>query len=225
MARQFTLLFCLLAQVSYAQFFIETGATGQFLRIQRSESPALSAMSQLILRSGGNPDVTLPKIIKSQTIAPRINIGYRLPFDDFTMMIAAGTSQDFGNSFRLKGSAAVNGKTYPYPECFSVRLRGYKTWKGGWTFGGELAYDNQRSETILNNSNMEADVKGLISQISDDINLLGSGATQTMQINILGGWEKTKDQFEFSIFGLFGMVGKGLGIQADFKVRYYFGER
>jgi hypothetical protein len=225
MTRQFTLFLCLLANTSYAQFFVEAGATAQLLRINRGESPGISAMAELITISGGDPNTTLPKIIRSHTIAPKISIGYRLPFDEFTLMMTAGTSQDLGNSFRLRGTAAVGGKTYPYPECFSVRLRGYKTLKSGLSFGGDIAFDNQKSETILNNSNVTPKVRGLMNQISNDINLLGTGATQTMQINALVGWEKTYDKFEFGVFTLVGFVGKAVGGQLDIKVRYYLSER
>lgn len=216
---------CCISQAIFAQMFVEAGATVQMLRVTRNESPGLSAVAELIKISGGNPDGTLPKTINSRIIAPKISIGYRLPFDDFNVLVSVGTSQDWSNSFRLRGSAAVGGNTYPYPESFSARVRAYKTIEKGLSFGGELCFDNQTSETILNNSNLSPTVKGLLNQISKDINLLGNGVTRSMQLNALVGWQTTKEQFEFGVFGLAGLVGSGFGFQADFKVRYYFGER
>ena len=218
-------IFCCFLQSVFAQMFVEVGATLQQLSITRKESPGLSAVAELITISGGNPDGTLPKMITSRIIAPKISIGYRLPFDEMNVLVSVGTSQDWSNSFRLRGSAAVGGNTYPYPESFSARVRGYKTQKTGLSFGGELCFDNQTSETILNNSNLTPTVKGLLNQISKDINLLGNGVTRSMQLNALVGWQVTKEQFEFGAFGLVGLVGSGFGFQADFKVRYYFGER
>lgn len=228
MKKRFTLvcvyLLFTMSQLS-AQFFIEGGVNAQFLRISRNESPSLSAISELIKMSNGNPNTTLPQIINSRVYAPKLSVGYRLPFDDFNLIVAAGTSQDWNNSWKLRGTAAVKGKTYPYPECFSVRTRAYKTWDTGFSVGIEYCYDNQKSETIINGSNMTPQVRGLLNQITDDMNLLGSGTTRYMQFNALIGWQKTRDQMEFSLFALPGMVGTAFGVQADLKVRYYFGER
>lgn len=217
--------FCCFSHAIFAQMFVEAGANLQILSISRNESPGLSAVAELISVSGGNPNSTLPKRIYSRIIAPKISIGYRLPFDQINVLVSVGTSQDWSNSFRLRGSAAVGGNTYPYPESLSARVRGYKTLPKGLSFGGEFCFDNQTSETILNNSNLSPKVKGLLNQISKDINLLGNGVTKSMQINALAGWEITNEQFEFGAFGLVGLVGSGFGFQADFKVRYYFGER
>ncbi len=226
MKKGITLTFlCFISQFLYAQMFVEAGATIQQLSITRSESPGLSSLAELIKISGGDPNSTLPKMITSRIIAPKICIGYRLPFEDFNVLVSVGTSQDWSNSFRLRGSAAVGGNTYPYPESFSARVRAYKTREKGLSFGGEFCFDNQTSETILNNSNLTPTVRGLLNQISSDINLLGNGVTRSMQLNGLIGWQTTKDQFEFSVFGLAGLVGTGFGFQGDFKVRYYFGER
>jgi hypothetical protein len=208
-----------------AQVFVEAGATFQQLNITRQESPALSSVAELIKTSGGDPNVTIPKMIRSRIIAPKISIGYRLPFEDFNVLVSVGTSQDWSNSFRLRGSAAVGGNTYPYPESLSARVRAYKTTAKGLSFGGEFCFDNQTSEIILSNSNLTPTVRGLLNNIGSDINLLGTGATKSMQLNGLIGWQKTKDQFEFGVFGLVGLVGSGFGFQGDFKVRYYFGER
>ena len=217
--------FSILSSSLFAQMFIETGATFQQLNITRQESPALSSMAELIKISGGDPNITIPKLIRSRIIAPKISIGYRLPFEDFNVLVSVGTSQDWSNSFRLRGTAAVGGNTYPYPESFSARVRAYKTLSKGLSFGGEFCFDNQTSEVILSNSNLTPTVRGLLNNISSDINLLGTGATKSMQLNGLIGWQKTKDQFEFGVFGLVGLVGSGFGFQGDFKVRYYFGER
>ncbi len=217
-------LLCFIAQAASAQLFVEAGVNTQMLFIKRNESPGLSAVSELITISGGNPNVTLPQRFQSRVIAPKISIGYRIPFEDFNLLISAGTSQDWSNSFKLRGTAAVGGKTYPYPECFSVRVRAYKTWETGFSIGGEYCYDNQKSETILNNSNLKPNVKGLLNQISSDINLLGNGVTRFMQINGVIGWQQTKDKFEFGTYGLVGIVGNSLGVQADLKVRYFFGQ-
>ncbi len=226
MKRLITLsFFCCISLSVFAQMFVEVGATLQQLSITRNESPGLSAVAELITISGGNPDVTLPKTISSRIIAPKISVGYRLPFEEMNVLVSVGTSQDWSNSFRLRGSAAVGSNTYPYPESFSARVRAYKTLKTGLSFGGEFCFDNQTSETILNNSNLTPTVKGLLNQISKDINLLGNGVTRSMQLNALVGWQMTKEQFEFGAFGLVGLVGSGFGFQADFKVRYYFGER
>jgi hypothetical protein len=214
-----------MSQPLFAQMFVEAGATIQQLSITRNESPGLSSVAELIKMSGGDPNSTIPKMISSRIIAPKISIGYRLPFEDFNVLVSVGTSQDWSNSFRLRGSAAVGGKTYPYPESFSARVRAYKTTAKGLSFGGEFCFDNQTSETILNNSNLTPTVRGLLNQISKDINLLGNGVTRSMQLNGIIGWQKTKDQFEFGVFGLVGLVGSGFGFQGDFKVRYYFGER
>jgi hypothetical protein len=209
----------------YAQMFIEAGATVQQLSISRGESPALGSVAELIKMSGGDPSVTIPTMISSRIIAPKISIGYRIPFDDFNLLLSVGTSQDWSNSFRLRGSAAVGGNTYPYPESLSARVRAYKTHEKGFSYGGEFCFDNQTSEAILANSNLSPSVRGLLNQIGSDINLLGSGVTKSMQLNALVGWQKTKEQFEFGTFALVGLVGSGFGFQADFKVRYYFGER
>jgi hypothetical protein len=208
-----------------AQLFVEMGVNAQFLRISRSESPSLSAISELIRISNGNPNTTIPKIINSRLYTPKLSIGYRIPFDDFNLIIAAGTSQDWGNSWKLRGTAAIKGKTYPYPECFSIRTRAYKTWETGFSLGIEYCYDNQKSETIINGSNLTPQVKGLLNQITDDMNLLGAGTTRFMQFNAVVGWQKTKDKMEFSMLALPGMVGTAFGVQADLKVRYFFGER
>ncbi len=216
---------CCISHTIFAQMFVEAGATFQMLAITRNESPGLSAVAELIQMSGGDPSVTLPKMITSRIIAPKISIGYRLPFEDFNVLVSVGTSQDWSNSFRLRGSAAVGGNTYPYPESLSARVRAYKTLPSGLSYGGEFCFDNQTSEAILDNSNLNPSVKGLLNQISKDINLLGSGVTRSMQLNGMIGWQKTKDQFEFGIFGLIGFVGSGYGFQGDFKVRYYFAER
>ncbi len=219
------LLVCLV-QSMHAQFFIEAGANAQVLSLQVKESPALGAISELITMGGGNAAAVLPKRIQSRTIAPKISIGYRIPFEDFNVLISAGTSQDFGNSFRLRGSAAVGGKTYPYPECLSARVRAYKTYeKSGFSFGGEFCFDNQKSEMLLANSTLDPKTIGLLNQIGSDINLLGNGSTRNMQMNLLTGWQKSHDQFEIGVFVLAGVVGKSLGGQLDMKVRYYFGER
>jgi hypothetical protein len=226
MKKHFTvLILCVLAQSVFAQLFVEAGVNAQFLRIARKESNGLDAMAELITASGGNPNSTLPKIIKSRVIAPKISIGYRIPFEDFNLLISAGTSQDWGNSWKLRGTAAVAGKTYPYPECFSVRIRAYQTWETGLSIGAETVYDNQKSETILNGSDLSPKVKGLLNQISSEINLLGSGSTQYMQLNGVVGWQKTKDKLDFGIYGLVGLVGNAIGVQMDFKVRYYFREK
>jgi hypothetical protein len=227
MKKTFTLVLsvCLLQSV-HAQLFIEVGANAQVLAFQVKQSPALGAVSKLIVKGGGNPEAVMPKRVQSRTIAPKINIGYRIPFDEFNLLISAGTSQDFGNSFRLRGSAAVGGRTYPYPETFSVRIRGYKTSDDtGFSYGGELCFDNQKSEMLLANSNIDPETIGLLNQISSDMNLLGNGSTRYMQINALLGWQKTKDNFEMGIFGLVGVVGKSFGGQLDMKLRYFFGER
>jgi hypothetical protein len=218
-------LFSILSSSLFAQMFIEAGATFQQLNITRQESPGLSSVAELIKISGGDPNITIPKKISSRMIAPKISIGYRLPFEDFNVLVSVGTSQDWSNSFRLRGTAAVGGNTYPYPESFSARVRAYKTLNKGLSFGGEFCFDNQTSEVILSNSNLTPTVRGLLNNISSDINLLGTGATKSMQLNGLIGWQTSKDQFEFSLFGLVGLVGRGFGVQGDFKVRYYFGER
>jgi hypothetical protein len=219
-------LFACLAQSAHAQFFVEVGANAQVLALEVKESPALSAISELITMGGGNPSLVLPKRVQSRTIAPKINIGYRIPFDEFNVLISVGTSQDFGNSFRLRGSAAVGGKTYPYPECLSARVRAYKTLeKSGFSFGGEFCFDNQKSDMLLANSNIDSKTIGLLNQISSDINLLGNGSTRNMQVNVLAGWQKSHEQFEVGVFALAGVVGKSLGAQLDMKIRYYFGER
>jgi hypothetical protein len=219
------LLVCLV-QSANAQFFVEVGANAQVLNLQVKESPALGAVSELITLGGGTPSTVLPKRIQSRSIAPKINIGYRIPFEDFNLLLSAGTSQDMGNSFRLRGSAAVGGKTYPYPESFSLRARAYKTLeKTGLSFGGELCFDNQKSEMLLANSNLDPKVIGLLNQVGSDMNLLGNGSTRNMQMNVLLGWQKTHDQFELGVFALAGLVGKSFGGQLDMKVRYFFGER
>ena len=224
MKKHFTVfVLCLVAHCcAFAQLFIEAGVNAQFLTIARKESNGLDAMAELITASGGNPNTTLPKTIKSKVLAPKISIGYRIPFDDFNLLISAGTSQDWGNSWKLRGTAAVGGKTYPYPECFSVRIRAYQTWETGLSIGAEAVYDNQKSETILNGSDLSPKVKGLLNQISSEINLLGSGSTQYMQLNGIVGWQKTKDKLDFGVYGLVGLVGNAIGVQMDFKVRYYF---
>ena len=219
-----TLLVCGF-QSTYAQLFVEIGANAQLLSIKINQSPALGAISELITMSGGNPQTVLPKHIQSRSLAPKINIGYRLPFDEFNLSISVGTSQDFGNSFRLRGSAAVGGKTYPYPETFSARMRAYKTSDdSGFSYGGEICFDNQKSEMLLANSNVDVKTIGLLNQVSSDLNLLGSGATRYMQLNGLLGWQKAKNSFEFGVFGLFGFVGKSMGAQLDMKVRYFLGK-
>lgn len=218
-------LFVFLFGALSAQLFVEAGVNAQFLRISRAESPSLSAISELIQMSNGNPNATLPKIINSRLYTPKLSIGYRIPFDDFNLLIMAGTSQDWNNSWKLRGTAAVKGKTYPYPECFSIRTRAFKTWETGFSLGIEYCYDNQKSETIINGSNLTPQVKGLLNQITDDMNLLGAGTTRYMQFNAVVGWQKTKDQLEFSLLALPGFVGTAFGVQADLKVRYYFGER
>ena len=221
----FLTLVCFVQTVR-AQFFIEVGANAQVLNLQVKESPSLSAVSELITIGGGNPSTVLPKRIQSRTIAPKISIGYRVPFEDFNLLLTAGTSQDFGNSFKLRGSASVGGKTYPYPESFSVRARAYKTLeKTGFSFGGEVCFDNQKSEMLIANSNLDPKVIGLLNQIGSDMNLLGNGSTRNMQINALIGWQKTHDQFELGVYALAGLVGKSFGGQLDMKVRYFFGER
>jgi hypothetical protein len=211
-------------QSVHAQLFIEVGANAQVLALQVKQSPALGAISELITMSGGNPNTVLPKHVQSRTIAPKISIGYRIPFDDFNLLISAGTSQDFGNSFRLRGTAAVGGKTYPYPETFSARIRGYKTAESGFSYGGEFCFDNQKSEMLLANSNIDPKTIGLLNQISSDMNLLGNGSTRNMQMNVLLGWQKTKNNFEMGAFALFGIVGKSMGGQLDMKLRYFFGK-
>lgn len=216
------IILCFMAQVLSAQLFIEAGANAQMLFIKRNESPGLNAVSELISISGGNPSSTLPKKFQSRIIAPKISIGYCIPFEDFNLLLSAGTSQDFSSSFKLRGSAAVGGKTYPYPESFSARVRAYKTWETGFSIGGEFCFDNQKSETLLNNSNLKPTVKGLLNQISSDINLLGNGVTRFMQLNSVIGWQKTNDNIEFGTYGLVGLVGNSLGVQADLKVRYFF---
>jgi hypothetical protein len=226
MKKVFTILaLCLVAPSVFAQLFFEAGVNAQFLRIARKESNGLDAMAELITASGGNPNSTIPKIIKSRVIAPKISIGYRIPFEDFNLLISAGTSQDWGNSWKLRGTAAVGGKTYPYPECFSVRIRAYQTWETGLSIGAEAVYDNQKSESILNGSDLTPKVKGLLNQISSEINLLGSGSTQYMQLNGVVGWQKTKDKLDFGIYGIVGLVGNAIGMQMDFKVRYFFREK
>ncbi len=227
MKKTFTiaLLVCCL-QSSYAQFFVEVGANAQLLAMKISQSPALGAVSELITMGGGNPELVLPKRMQSRTLSPKINIGYRVPFDDFNLMLSVGTSQDIGNSFRLRGTAAVGGKTYPYPEAFSARIRAYKTSDdSGFSYGGEVCFDNQKSDMLLANSNVNAKTIGLMNQISSDLNLLGSGATRNMQFNGLVGWQKTSKNFELGVFGLLGFVGKSMGGQLDMKVRYYLGNR
>ncbi len=217
------LMGCLLQSVQ-AQFFIEVGANAQVLAFKVKESPALGAISELITMSGGNPNTVLPKRVQSRTIAPKINIGYRILFDEFHVLIAAGTSQDISNSFRLRGTAAVGGKTYPYPESFSARIRGFKTYEdSGLSYGGEFCFDNQKSEMLLANSNIDPKTIGLLNQISSDMNVLGNGSTRYMQLNALLGWQKSKDNFELGVFGLFGVVGKSLGGQLDMKLRYFLG--
>ncbi|MBL7815017.1 MAG: hypothetical protein JNL70_08405 [Saprospiraceae bacterium] len=218
------LLVCIL-QSAHAQFFAEIGTTAQLINLKVKESPAMGAVSEIVKMSGGNPDAVLPKRVLSRTIAPKFNIGYRILFDEFNLLLSAGTSQDFNNSFRLKGSAAVAGKTYPYPETFSVRLRGYKTEESGISYGGEFCFDNQKSETLLANSNVDRKTIGLLNQISSDINLLGTGVTRNMQMNLIAGWQTTKHNFEFGVFGLFGLAGKSMGGHLDMKLRYYLGER
>ncbi len=227
MKKIFTILLMgCISQSIHAQFFVEVGANAQMLSFKIKESPALGALSGLIAMSGGDPTTTLPKRIKSRTMAPKINIGYRIQFDEFNVLISAGTSQDVNNSFRLRGTAAVGGKTYPYPEAFSARIRGYKTFaETGLSYGGEFCFDNQKSEMLLSNSNLDVRTLGLINQISSDINLLGNGSTRFMQINALLGWQKSKDNFELGILGLVGVVGKSLGVQLDLKLRYFLGER
>lgn len=214
-----------LSQSMQAQFFVEVGANAQVLVFKVKESPALGAISELITMSGGNPNTVLPKRIQSRTIAPKINIGYRVQFDEFNVLISAGTSQDVSNSFRLRGTAAVGGKTYPYPESFSARIRGYKTSEdSGFSYGGEFCFDNQKSEMLLANSNIDPKTIGLLNQISSDMNLLGNGSTRYMQLNALLGWQKSKDNFELGVFGLLGVVGKSLGGQLDMKLRYFLGK-
>ena len=225
MKKCFTLVLCVTVQMAFSQIFVEAGVNAQFLSISRNESPGLDAMAELIKISGGTANSTLPLKIKSKVIAPRISIGYRIPFEDFNLLVSAGTSQDWNNSWKLRGTAAVGGKTYPYPECFNVRIRAYQTWETGLCIGGEGAFDNQKSETILNGSSLTPQVKGLLNQISGDINLLGSGSTRFMQLNGIVGWQKTKDNLDFGVYGLVGLVGNAIGMQADFKVRYFFGER
>jgi hypothetical protein len=227
MKKTFTLalLVCLM-HTANAQFFVEVGANAQVLNLQVKESPALGAVSELIKMGGGISTTVLPKRIQSRSIAPKISIGYRIPFDDFNLLLSAGTSQDMGNSFRLRGSAAVGGKTYPYPESFSIRARAYKTLENtGLSFGGELCFDNQKSEMLLASSNLDPKVIGLLNQIGSDMNLLGSGSTRNMQMNALIGWQKTHNEFEVGVFALAGIVGKSFGAQLDMKVRYFFGER
>lgn len=193
--------------------------------MKNQESPGLSAVSELVKISGGDPKTILPSYITSRTIAPKISIGYAFAFDEFNLLVSAGTSQDWSNSWKLRGSAAVAGKTYPYPESFSIRARGYQTWETGFSLGGEFCFDNQHSEHLLNNSNIKPNVKGLLNQIGTDINLLGSGVTRFMQVNALVGWQKSKDRVDLGVYALIGLVGNSWGAQADFKIRYFLRDR
>ncbi len=210
---------------TYAQLFVEVGANAQLLTIKSEKSPALGAISELVRLSRGRPSMIFPKQVILKSLEPKINIGYRISFDDFNVLVSVGASQDFDNLFRLHSTAAVGGKTYPIPKAFSARIRGYKTLDNGLSFGGEFCYDNQKSESLLSNSNLDPITVGLLNQISSDINLLGIGSSRFMQGNALIGWQKSKGIFELSAFGLIGKVGKSWGGQADIKIRCFLGNR
>ncbi len=208
-----------------AQMFVEFGANAQLLSIKSEKSPALGAIIELIKKSRGKPSMVFPQTVVFKSFAPKINIGYRIPFEDFNLSVSVGTSQDFDNLFRLHSTIAVGDKTYPIPKAFSARIRGYKTLENGLSFGGEFCYDNQKSEFLLSNSNLQPVTIGLLNRISSDINLLGIGSSRFMQGNALVGWQKSKGIFELSAFGLIGKVGKSLGGQADIKLRCYLGRK
>ena len=84
-----TFALCVTIQIAFSQIFVEAGINAQFLSISRKESPGLDAMAELIKISGGTPNSTLPLKIKSRVIAPKISIGYRIPFEDFNLLISA----------------------------------------------------------------------------------------------------------------------------------------
>ena len=209
----------------HAQLFIETGATAQLLTIRSEKSPALGAISELIRQSKGKPSVVFPNRVVLKSLSPKISIGYRIAFGDFNVMASVGTSQDFDNFFRLYSTVAVKGRNFPIPQAYSARIRAYQVFRSGLSIGGEFCYDNQKSEYLLSNSNLQTVTIGLLNQISSDINLIGTGASRFMQANALVGWQKSKGVFELSAFALVGKVGKSFGAQGDVKLRCFLGRR
>lgn len=206
----------------HAQFFVEVGANAQLLLLKTEKSPALRAITELVILSRGKPSMIFPNRVILKSFAPKINVGYRMAFDGFNVMASIGTSQDFDNFFRLHSTVAVKGRNFPVPQAFSARVRAYQTFRSGLSIGGEFCYDNQKSESLLANSNLDPITVGLLNQISSDINLLGFGANRFMQANGIVGWQKSKGVFQVSTFALVGKVGKSLGMQLDAKVRCLF---
>lgn len=216
---------CCLSWVAHTQsnFFIETGVNAQILLLKVQKSPALAATYELIYLSRGNPKLIFPKKrVTIKNVSPKINIGYKITFDNFNILLSIGTSQDFDNTFKLSRIIAVKGKNYPIPESFNIKLQGYKTLNNGLVFGANFLYDNQKSEFLLNNSNLHRDVIGLLNQISNNINLLGIGTSKYIQMNGIIGWEKSKNKFQINTLCLIGKAGKAIGVQLDVKIRYSF---
>ncbi len=213
------LFFLLLSYQTNAQVFIDLGVNYQRLSLTYQQSPALNAIVQLTKDAGGDDRLFRGKIILS-SIVPKFSIGYRVPMDFMNILASVGTSQDFKNSTKLDRVVSVRGKNYPVPVSFAARLQISKTWRH-LLFGVETVYDSQRSEFLLNGSNLDPQVIGLLNQITDNMNLLDIGTQQFMQFNGLVGYQENRGHLQFEAVGLIGRVGNSIGIQGNLKLRIY----
>jgi hypothetical protein len=214
----FGILLC--AGVINAQLSITFGGKVETLIAKSKKYDALASIQSLISGAGGNPYHDIPKNIFITVPAPMVHVNYRVYFgDDIHMLIHLGTSVDFEKTFQLAGTFAANGKTYPYPDAFNIGLKGFKKFPKGWLLGAEIAFDNQKSDVLIKNSNITTNGKALLQQVSDDLNMLKS----PIQFNGIAGWETTKHN-RFDLFAMIkpGYVGGIFGLQIEGGFRYYF---
>jgi hypothetical protein len=218
-AKMLLLGILLCAGATNAQLSISAGGEFQFLTAKRDNFPAPAAVADLITLGGGNPDGVIAKWLRSSVAAPKIGINYKIPFKkDFFVILSAGTSQDWENSFKLAGTVAVQGKTRPYPKAFRLGITAYKKQENGIIFGGTFRYDNQTSEPLVNGSNLSPTVRGLLNQISPDIRFINN----PIQFHGLFGWEASKDRFDFRAYSQLGYTGGVLGVNLGVEIHYYF---
>lgn len=196
-------------------FFGGVGAQLTHLGFSRDGSQALGdgGLTLIVQASGGDIDKVVPKRIRINTFSPQFFVGYHIQMEDLWFArFQLGTSQNFKETFRLRGTFAAQNKTYPIPNAICLAMEFGKTfYDSKFFFNGTIRYDDgyRDSEFLLSQGvNIKAPIVSALNNLGT-LNLLSGAGQGKMQILIGGGlWVKSP------VFNLRAMLRTGFAGKA-----------
>jgi hypothetical protein len=218
----FLLLF---SSKSSAQLFFGIGAQHQTFSFSRDGSQGLQGVDQVVKLAGGDLSKVFPKRIRSTTLAPQVFIGWHFPQENnYYVRAQIATSQNFAQTFKLRGNVNVEGKNVPIPNAISLGIEMGRKFDNNTFLFGSITYDDgvRFSDYLLSQgTNLNRDAIDALNNISSRVNLLSGAGKGLFQVAVGGGYWLPSPSFDIRARGSVGAAGKALILNFGFWVELH----